>query len=444
MASISHDGDGRRRILFTAADGKRKAIRLGKCSERNAEAVRLKVEDLVAASITGHAPSDEASRWVATLDDALHSKLARVRLVKSRTTATIGAFTRAYIDGRRDIKQSTRIKLERIRSYLLECFDERKRVRDFTRSDGEAFRQHMIGSGRAENTTRRAIAIARQFFRAAVRDNLAAVNAFDGLSASVRGNADRMRFIKRQDIERVIEACPSIEWKLIFALARYGGLRCPSEVLALKWSDVDWENERVRVPSPKTAGQGKPSRVIPLFPELRPLLLAAFEAAEEGAEYVITQYRRSDANLGTQAHRIIRKAGLEPWPKTFQNLRSTRETELADEFPIQVVCAWIGNSQPVAMQHYLQLTEDHFARAVRPTNVALDTAAQNPAQNTHEPARTGRNKIAATNAKTPAMTGVCEHVPSNAERCKSDQVGQRGLEPPTSPLSGARSSQLSY
>ena len=36
-------------------------------------------------------------------------------------------------------------------------------------------------------------------------------------------------------------------------------------------------------------------------------------------------------------HRIIRRAGLTPWPKPFQNLRSTRETELAETYPLHVV-----------------------------------------------------------------------------------------------------------
>jgi hypothetical protein len=34
-------------------------------------------------------------------------------------------------------------------------------------------------------------------------------------------------------------------------------------------------------------------------------------------------------------------------PKLFQNLRSTRETELAECWPEHVVCAWIGNSKAV-------------------------------------------------------------------------------------------------
>ena len=60
-----------------------------------------------------------------------------------------------------------------------------------------------------------------------------------------------------------------------------------------------------------------------------------------------------------------RRLGLTPWPKLFQNLRSTRETELAEDYPLHVVVAWIGNSQPVAAKHYLQVTDDHFAQAVQ-------------------------------------------------------------------------------
>ena len=66
-------------------------------------------------------------------------------------------------------------------------------------------------------------------------------------------------------------------------------------------------------------------------------------------------------NLRTQLKRIIRRAGFTPWPKLFQNLRSTRETELTEQYPLHVVCAWIGNSQPVAAKHYLQVTDEEMS-----------------------------------------------------------------------------------
>ena len=121
--------------------------------------------------------------------------------------------------------------------------------------------------------------------------------------------------------------------------------------------------------------EGKESRVMPIFPELRPYLEEVYELAPEGTKHVITRYRKPNSNLRTQLHRIIRKAGLKPWPKPFQNLRSTRETELAERFPIHVVCGWLGNSPAVATDHYLQTTDDHFEQAI-----SEETGAQHKAQ----------------------------------------------------------------
>jgi hypothetical protein len=93
---------------------------------------------------------------------------------------------------------------------------------------------------------------------------------------------------------------------------------------------VDWENDRITVSSPKMEHiPGKESRVVPLFPELRPYLDDGFKLAKPGAVYVINRYRDGDTNLRTQLQRIIRKAGVPPWGRLWQNLRSRRETELA-------------------------------------------------------------------------------------------------------------------
>ena len=92
-------------------------------------------------------------------------------------------------------------------------------------------------------------------------------------------------------------------------------------------------------------------------------LQEAFDHAPAGTEYVITRYRKHNSNLRSHFKRIICKAQLKPWPKLFQNLRSSRETELTENFPLHVVCAWMGNSQAVAAKHYLQITDEHFRAA---------------------------------------------------------------------------------
>ena len=91
-------------------------------------------------------------------------------------------------------------------------------------------------------------------------------------------------------------------------------------------------------------------------------------------------------------------------------MRSSRETELAETFPTHVVCAWIGNSEPIAAKHYLQVTDDHFAQAV-----------QNPVQYAQESDRRTRDP----ESETPVFPA--EHDPL---LCYTDiQIAEAGLEP---------------
>jgi hypothetical protein len=47
----------------------------------------------------------------------------------------------------------------------------------------------------------------------------------------------------------------------------------------------------------------------------------------------------------------------------FQEGRAIRQTELQREFPLHVVCSWLGNSSRIAQQGCLLVTEDDFAKA---------------------------------------------------------------------------------
>jgi hypothetical protein len=76
MASISRESNGRKTIQFVAADGTRKSIRLGKVSQRMAEEVKVKVEQLGSAIASGLPINNETAQWVARLGDDLANKLA--------------------------------------------------------------------------------------------------------------------------------------------------------------------------------------------------------------------------------------------------------------------------------------------------------------------------------------------------------------------------------
>ncbi len=84
---------------------------------------------------------------------------------------------------------------------------------------------------------------------------------------------------------------------------------------------------------------------------------------------------KTDSAIRHGLKRIIERAVLTPWPRITHNLRSSRQTELCEDFPAHVVSAWLGNSTDVADKHYLQVTDDHFQQATARAGAKSGAAA---------------------------------------------------------------------
>jgi hypothetical protein len=242
MASISTDSKGLRRILFVGADGQRRPIRLGRMPMKTAATIKARVESILAATLAGHAIDADTAAWVGSRDERLYDKLAAVGLVPRREPkpdgkphgVKLGDFLRQYIDGRSDIKPGTRMNLEQVRRNLLNFFDPDKPLMAITPGDADDFRVFLT-ERLAENTVRRNCGRAKQFFRAALRKRIIAENPFADLrGCGVQANTSRFYYVTREEAQKVLDACPDAQWRLLFALSRFGGLRCPSEHLGLR------------------------------------------------------------------------------------------------------------------------------------------------------------------------------------------------------------------
>ncbi len=417
--------NGRRIIQFHDRAGRRRSVSLGYIPLKAAEAIRVRVADLLASAVAGQPPEPSTLHWVVGLDQRLAAKLAKASVIAPRQIATLGPFLADYLASRTDIKPATRLVLGHTQRCLLAYFGGDRSLGSITPGEADRWRLWLgaeAGEGLSDNTVRRRCGIAKQFFRAAIRLKLVSENPFGDLVAAVRANASRFYFVTRDEAQMVLDACPSLEWRLLFALARFGGLRVPSETLALRWQDINWATDRMLVHSPKTEHHdGGATRWVPIFPELRPLLTEAHEIAEDNAVWVITRTRDSSINLRTQLNRIIHNAGLTPWPKLWQNLRSTRETELVREHPLHVVVKWLGNSQAVAAKHYLQVTDEDFQRAA--ANYGAAHALQQAATSTS----------VEVHGATTEMQNPRE--PQDSRGILILGVGDTGLEPVTPSLS---------
>lgn len=367
MAGII-EKNGRFEIRFQLGRNNRKSFYPGKISGKTPESRRKRVEkireyltDLAHRYRYGGKLEPSTEKWVAGCDDEQHHKLAKLGLVEPRRDRSgkecreLGPFCDAYIKSRTDLKPGTLDNYKHARRLLVEKFTAGRLLASITPADARRWTRWLASDkDHAEATISKHVKRAKTIFNEAVNDRLIESSPFTDVRSGSEVNRDRDHFVDRSAATTVLKGCPNHNWRLIVALARFGGLR-RCEVLTIGWSDILWDVEKMRIDSPKTG-----LRFCPIFPELRPFLDVSFSEADEYAIRCVSDYHR-DSNLGTRLNRIVESAGVIPWPKTFQNMRATRRTELQERYQDHVVNTWLGHSSKTAEKHYLQVTDSHWS-----------------------------------------------------------------------------------
>lgn len=360
MASISKEKD-RWRVQFVHAK-RRYTARFD--TREEAEEAKLYIGRLCRAASTGAEPDRNTEDWVKRAPASVKQSLATARIIEAVPCRTLAEFL-DYCVALGNVKNSTMLIRRNIQRNLLSHFGGRKLIDAIGPEQAAAFREWLAKHGKdgqplAATTVSKRCQQARQFFAIAVKRRWIRRNPFEHMTDWCNANPERTVFVPTDVAQKILDVA-TLEWKLIIALCRWGGLRFPSEVMNLKWSDVNWEQRLLRVWQPKTE-RFKPWRIVPIFPEVLPSLEQMWHAAEDGADVIFTR-RKSAAAWRGDLLRLCARAGVLPWPRLFQNLRSSRETELVNKFPLHVACAWVGNSPRVAQRHYLQVTPEHLQQA---------------------------------------------------------------------------------
>lgn len=409
MAALEHfnkDGRDCYRLRFLI-DKRRHSVGLGDFDEAAATIAKQYVEHLIVQHRRDRPPNAKTSKWLETLPSEVHDKLSTLGLVEARERCdlprTVLAFMRHYIKTRTDWAKPAnyRQSVDHLEAYLRRDVP----ITSLTKGDAESWHRWMQddkdGPKLFANTAGQHVKRCRQMMRHAVDHKLIDVNPFVGVKIDLRSDTSKNRFIDATAAAAILDQCPDQEWRTLYALCRYGGLRCPSEVLRLRWSDIQWDRERFKVTAPKTRRYGKGERIAPLFPELSRELSDLFDIVKPGIEtpadaYVITRYRDTEANLRTTFTKIVARAGVAAFPKPFMALRASRRTELerTGRFANHVLNDWFGHSGAIAETHYLQTTEADFAEAAitPPTDPVGQLVGQSVGQPDAPTANTPRKK----------------------------------------------------
>ena len=349
-------------VQYQHPGGTRKTIYLGKGTKAQGKSFATRVDELASSVKLGQAPSSELSRWISELEPGLRKKLENHELIEPAQEAVSIPTVDAWFDSRLEMPGLSSGSVEQMRIASRDVCSRigDKQIDQVTAADAQSVRSWLKGRGLAENTIRRRIGRAKQFFRAAMLEGFIKANPFEGQKVTVRGNSARDHYVPRDVAQEIIDSmeCPSL--KAILAMTRFGAFR-RCEALTATWSWFDFESGSIRIDSPKTG-----VRLCPLFPDLA---LALEEIGIRNQGRVQTRYEPG-ANPVTTLKKKVIAAGHEPWPKLLQNCRVSQENDLLDKYPARSVASWVGHSETVQRDFYRKPSDEHFKSAAKRTAIS--------------------------------------------------------------------------
>lgn len=368
MASGTTRPNGHEWVFF-AYGGKRHTLRFGPIGKAARKEIQRRVTRLVGTRKAGLQLDPELRSWINSLDAAPYKVLANACLVESRVTLTVRQLfawhRKLLIDNQS--APATVEAFERVEENCIRCWGADRRIEALTPSDGDSLKAWMLargnvnGSPLAVATASRRISMARQVLRAAVDRKWLPDNPLSHLKRRGERNPERDEYIPWDDIVRIIHMEKTAEFRLLLALVRVCGLRCPSETSILTWEAFDWRLNIFQVKAPKTR-RHKPLRDIPIFAQLKTYLADARTAQYPGG-LVFPTLPSTSASLTDRLEGLCRKARIVLWPKPFVNMRASAERDMLRTLPIDQVTAYLGHSPTTALEHYSRVAKDLRATA---------------------------------------------------------------------------------
>lgn len=313
---------------------------------------------------------------------------------KRSSRMTLSQFNDYYLDRRKQQtsvrgyrKQAPKLTESTLRShktalmYLTAYFGETCRLDGIAVDQAEAWiealeagqfaetkgKNRTYGKDLSESSVRLYASKAKAIYNWAKLVGLVQTNPFDDLDTALIG-AETRTYVSVDQFETVIDKSPSAGWSAMFGLCRLAGLRreaarsLPWSGSAVDskgrkhWTGIDWDRRRVCV-----VGNHKTKRKyreIPICPRLYDLLIAA-RSVIDGMATVSSILTSADV-LG-RAQRIVVAAGVTPWPRMFQSMRSSCENDWKQQGVAEATyCAWLGHSPRVSREHYVEPMDSEF------------------------------------------------------------------------------------
>ena len=240
-------------------------------------------------------------------------------------------------------------------------------VKELTRPRIEKMlRDRMERDGVTASTRNRHLAMLKSMFQSAIKWGLMRENPAKGIP-KLRETGARTRFLDQDEVRVLLEAADE-SFRPILVTALHTGMR-RSELLNLRWSDVDFGNRIIMVRESKSGKQ----RAIPIDQTLYQTLCTLPSRFRRG--YVFPSPKSPDRPLSDLTHafrRLVKKVGL-----TNLRLHDARHSFAShlvmNGVDIRTVQELLGHASLTMTMRYSHLAPVHRTRALQILDSVLAT-----------------------------------------------------------------------
>jgi hypothetical protein len=298
MATLTKDGRSGGFLVQWYENKRRQTIWLSgrKYRQATAEQVKKMVETLIYYRDNGILmPEKAVAQWLNNASTEIREKLAQAGLIAVTKLRTCQELWDTCLKHKTNVKDSTMTTYRDCQRVFFKTFSPAEPIDDITVERLLDWKTAMLAAYK-EASVAAQISAARMVFDWAVEMEWLSKNPVKKIPKGSYVNQENDRTISMEDYAKMLDACPNQDWRTIIALARIGGLRCPSELRRLRWSDINWAENRFLVRASKTERYARHrERVVPLFPVLRAELDRHFFSLDETEEneFVIERFQRT-------------------------------------------------------------------------------------------------------------------------------------------------------
>jgi integrase len=236
-------------------------------------------------------------------------------------------------------------------------------------ADVQSFIKARMDQGAAPATVRQGIVVLRMMFKRAVDEGMCAINPAATVEVPDGESQTKLPFTD-EEVQRILKACPSEEWRTLVFIGYYTGARM-GDCLGLTWSSFDLGDTPKLTYQQKKTGKGSKGWVtIAVHPALKKRLLEWRLASKAGTDGPVLPGLTATAlggNTGpsTLFVQLIKAAGIDPCyattgrskqpRKCFHSFRTTMVSKMQSlEVPQEVRMNIVGHASADVHKGYSQ------------------------------------------------------------------------------------------